>query len=51
MHRVRWTYAVPPQLTRPAIRKLFADVAGNYLEVPGLIRKYFGYTDDGIHTV
>jgi len=41
-----WTYAVPPQLTEPAIRQLFSDVAENYLEVPGLIRKYFGFTED-----
>jgi hypothetical protein len=46
MHCVMWTYAVPPQLTEPAIRELFADVADNYLAVPGLIRKYFGFTED-----
>jgi hypothetical protein len=28
------------------IRKLFDDVAGNYLDVPGLIRKYFGFSED-----
>jgi hypothetical protein len=32
-----WTY-VPPKLTERAIRKLFAEVAENYLAVPGLIR-------------
>ena len=46
MYCVLWTYAVPPELTEPAIRQLFADVAPNYLEVPGLIRKYFGFTED-----
>ena len=45
MYCVLWTYAVPPQLTEPAIRQLFADVAENYLAVPGLIRKYFGFTE------
>ena len=46
MYCVTWTYAVPPSLDEPAIRELFANVAGNYLEVPGLIRKYFGFSDD-----
>ena len=46
MHCVMWTYAVPPQLTERAIRELFDDVAANYLEVPGLIRKYFGFSED-----
>jgi hypothetical protein len=46
MYCVLWTYAVPPALTEPAIRTLFSQVAGNYLEVPGLIRKYFGFTED-----
>ena len=45
MHCVVWTYSVPPQLNEEAIRKLFADVAGNYIAVPGLIRKYFGFSD------
>jgi hypothetical protein len=43
---VMWTYAVPPSLNESAISDLFAQVAGNYLGVPGLIRKYFGFTDD-----
>ena len=46
MHCVMWTYAVPPQLTEPAIRDLFSQVADNYLDVPGLVRKYFGFTED-----
>jgi hypothetical protein len=41
-----WTYAVPPNLDEPAIREQFQAVAGNYLGVPGLIRKYFGFTED-----
>jgi hypothetical protein len=47
MYCVLWTYKVPPQLTIPAIEKLFAEVAGNYLGIPGLVRKYFGFTEDG----
>ena len=42
-----WTYAVPPSLDESAIREQFQNVAGNYLGVPGLIRKYFGFTEDG----
>jgi hypothetical protein len=43
---VMWTYAVPTNLNEPTIRQLFAQVAGNYLGIPGLIRKYFGFTED-----
>ena len=46
MYCVMWTYAVPPHLDEPAIREQFQAVAGNYLGVPGLIRKYFGFTED-----
>jgi hypothetical protein len=46
MYCVLWTYAVPPHLNESAIRELFAGVADNYLGVPGLIRKYFGFTED-----
>lgn len=41
-----WTYAVPPHLDEAAIREQFEVVAGNYLGVRGLVRKYFGFTDD-----
>lgn len=51
MYCVMWTYAVPPQLTQPAIRTLFSDVAGNYIGVPGLIRKYFGFTEDATSVI
>jgi hypothetical protein len=46
MHCVTWTYAVPPRLGEAEIRELFDSVAGNYLDVPGLIRKYFGFSED-----
>ena len=51
MYCVMWTYAVPPTLNDPAIRDLFAGVAGNYLGVPGLIRKYFGFTEDATQVI
>ena len=46
MYCVTWTYAAPPDLNERAIRDQFDNVAGNYLGVPGLIRKYFGFSDD-----
>ena len=46
MHCVLWTYAVPPALSEDAIRRQFEAVADRYLAVPGLIRKYFGFTED-----
>jgi hypothetical protein len=48
---VMWTYAVPPNLDEPAIREQFQNVAGNYLGVPGLIRKYFGFTEDAASVI
>lgn len=47
MHCVLWTYRVPPSLTKDAIEKLFGDVADKYLGIPGLVRKYFGFSEDG----
>jgi hypothetical protein len=46
-----WTYDVPPHLTEPAIRNLFSDVAENYLAVPGLVRKYFGFSEDATSVI
>jgi hypothetical protein len=46
MYCCLWTYQVPSSLDEPAIRSLFDQVAGNYLGVPGLVRKYFGFTED-----
>ena len=46
MYCVTWTYAVPAELDEPAIRALFGQVAGNYLGIDGLVRKYFGFSAD-----
>ena len=46
MYCVLWTYSVPPELTEDAIRRQFLAVADRYLGVPGLVRKYFGFTED-----
>lgn len=47
MYCVMWTYQVPADMTKAATEALFAQVADRYLQVPGLIRKYFGFSDDG----
>src|SRR4051812_8976310 len=46
-----WTYPSPPHLTETAIRSQFDDIAANYLGVPGLIRKYFGFSNDATSVV
>jgi hypothetical protein len=46
-----WTYKVPPELGIEKIERQFEDVAGRYLSVPGLIRKYFGLSEDGTSVV
>lgn len=46
MYCVLWTYSVPPELSEDAIQQQFLTVADRYLGVPGLVRKYFGFTED-----
>lgn len=46
MYCALWTYAAPAGLTEERVREQFDAVAGNYVGVPGLIRKYFGFTED-----
>ena len=47
MHCVLWSYPAPANLTTDKADKLFADVAQMYIGVTGLVRKYFGYSEDG----
>lgn len=47
MHCVSWTYPAPTDLTKQKSDRLFAQVAEMYVGVPGLVRKYFGYSEDG----
>ena len=47
MYCVVWTYVVPPSLDEAAIRRQFAAVADRYIGIPGLVRKYFGFSGDG----
>ena len=51
MHCVTWTYDVPSGLTEERIRAQFDAVAANYLGVPGLVRKYFGFSEDATEVV
>ena len=51
MYCVMWKYTVPPSMNEPVIRELFSTVAERYLGVPGLIRKYFGFSEDGVSVV
>ena len=46
MYCVTWTYQMPPGQTAEQIAALFAKTAHIYLGVPGLVRKYFGHSDD-----
>jgi hypothetical protein len=47
MHTVMWTFQVPAGTTKAALRETIEQTAHNYLNVPGLIRKYYGIDDDG----
>ncbi len=47
MHCVTWTYRTPAGLTKERADALFLSVAEKYVGVPGLVRKYFGYSEDG----
>lgn len=47
MHCVIWTYRSAPDLTKEEADRRFLAVADRYLHVPGLMRKYFGYAEDG----
>ena len=46
MHCVTWTYTMPEGWSAEQVRALFAQSAHIYVGVPGLIRKYFGHSDD-----
>lgn len=51
MYCVLWTYEAPPGLSEGAIRRQFDAVADRYLAVPGLVRKYFGFTEDAKNVI
>lgn len=51
MYCVVWTYRMPPGHSAEQIAELFASVADIYIGVPGLIRKYFGHSEDRLAVV
>ena len=51
MYCVTWTYAMPPGRSAEQITALFAQVAHIYVGVPGLVRKYFGFSEDRLSVV
>ncbi|BAC90686.1 YdhR family protein [Gloeobacter violaceus] len=40
-------FSLPRALTRAEVKDLFAQVAGQFRGVPGLVRKYFLLSEDG----
>lgn len=42
---------MPPGFSAAQIQDLFAKTANIYVRVPGLIRKYFGHSDDRLSVV
>src|SRR5688500_10712049 len=51
MYCVTWTYKMPPSSSAEQITALFAKTAHLYLGVPGLVRKYFGHSEDRLSVV
>ncbi|MDT7784016.1 MAG: hypothetical protein QOF58_2435 [Pseudonocardiales bacterium] len=51
MYCVTWTYKMPPGQSAEEITGLFAKVAHIYVGVPGLVRKYFGFSEDRLAVV
>jgi hypothetical protein len=47
MHTVMWTFRVPAGTSREALRETIARTAHTYLNIPGLVRKYYGIAEDG----
>lgn len=46
MHCVTWTYEFSAEFSKADVEKQFNEVRHIYLGVPGLIRKYFGFSED-----
>ena len=47
MHTVMWTFQLPAGTTRAQAVDTIKATAGGYQGVPGLIRKYYGLSEDG----
>ena len=51
MHTVMWTFKLPAGTTKAHAVEVIKATAGGYQGVPGLIRKYYGLTENGASLV
>ena len=51
MHTVMWTFKLPAGTTKAHAVDVIKATAAGYQGVPGLIRKYYGLTEDGASLV
>ena len=51
MHTVVWTFKIPSHMSKADVVKIVADSAHTYQGVPGLIRKYYGVTENASELV
>ena len=51
MQTVMWTFKLPSGTTRQQVVETIKATAAGYQGVPGLIRKYYGLTEDGTSLV
>jgi hypothetical protein len=51
MHTVMWTFKLPAETTKAQAVEVIKATAHSYQGVPGLIRKYYGLTEDGASLV
>lgn len=47
MHTVMWTFQVPAGTAKDNLRQTIKATAHTYQGIPGLIRKYYGISEDG----
>ena len=51
MHTVMWTFQVPEGTSKDSLRQTIKATAHTYQGIPGLIRKYYGISEDGKNLV
>lgn len=47
MHTIMWTFQIPAGKTKEEMRSVIKATAHNYLNIDGLVRKYYGIAEDG----
>ena len=47
MHTGMWTFQVPQGVSKGSLRQTIKATAHTYQGIPGLIRKYYGISDNG----